>query len=241
MKSIIRNGIHKIIGTSHLINDLRTLRSHILEEENLEKIALRISREQTADYIIKNLPKARAFQTVEDIIDFSVDSVAEHLKTGLFLEFGVWKGHSINRIASKTHNLVHGFDSFEGLPEAWRTGFETGEFALPENQLPKVGDNVQLIKGWFDQTLPDFVNKTDADIALLHVDCDLYSSTKTIFKHLGSRLVSGSIVLFDEYFGYPTWEQHEHLAFQEFISSSGKAYEYLGYNANHEQVVVRIK
>lgn len=241
MKSLIRNSIQKIIGTSHLIKEVQSLRSQIIQEDNLEKIALRISREHTASYIVKNLPKAKAFQSVEDIINFSVDSVAEHMKSGLFLEFGVWKGRSINRIARKTKHVVFGFDSFEGLPEAWRTGFNTGEFALPTNQLPEVEHNVRLIKGWFNQTLPEFIKTTESNIALLHVDCDLYSSTKTIFEHIGDRLVSGSIVLFDEYFGYPTWENHEYLAFQEFISSSGKKYEYLGYNANHEQVVVKIK
>ncbi len=223
------------------MKEMQTLRTHILESENLENIALRISREESARYIVQNMPKSKVFQSVDDIIDFSVDSVAEHLKSGLFLEFGVWKGRSINRIASKTRQLVHGFDSFEGLPEAWRTGFNTGEFALPTNQLPEVKENVRLIKGWFNQTLPEFAKTTESNIAILHVDCDLYSSTKTIFEYLGDRLVTGSIVLFDEYLGYPGWDKHEYLAFQEFIGISGKEYEYLGYNAAHEQVVVVIK
>jgi hypothetical protein len=66
--------------------------------------------------------------------------------------------------------------------------FDKGAFAL-EN-LPRVEKNVKLIKGWFDKTLPTFIQKEKRDIAYLHVDCDLYSSTKTIFEALGNQIVT---------------------------------------------------
>ena len=97
-----------------------------------------------------------------------------------------------------------------------------------------------LIKGWFDATLPTFAAEHDEPVALLHIDCDLYSSTKCIFAHLGDRVVPGSVIVFDEYFDYPAWQEHEFKAFAEFVAQAGLSYEYLAYNRLHEQVAVRI-
>lgn len=77
-------------------------------------------------------------------------------------------------------------------------------------------------------------------MALLHLDADLYSSTRTVLDLVGDRLVPGSIVLFDEYFNYPGWPDGEHRAWSEFIERTGHAFEYTGYTYNDEQVVVTI-
>ena len=68
---------------------------------------------------------------------------------------GVFSGKTINHIAKKIKYNIYGFDSFEGLPEFWREGFEKGTFNL-EKKLPIVEPNVKLIKGWFDKTLQNF-------------------------------------------------------------------------------------
>jgi hypothetical protein len=107
-----------------------------------------------------------------------------------------------------------------------------------KGRLPKVRGNVSLIAGWFDQTLPEFVARTTESAALLHIDCDLYSSTRTVFAHLGQRIGAGTILVFDEYFNYVNWEQHEHRAFQEFVAARGIRYRYLAYSTR--QVVVRV-
>jgi hypothetical protein len=51
--------------------------------------------------------------------------------------------------------------------------------------------------------------------------------------------VPGTIIVFDEYFNYPNWEEHEYKAFQEFIGESGLGYRYLGFA--RQQVAVRIE
>ena len=72
---------------------------------------------------------------------------------GLLIEFGVWKGRSINYFAKRVSETIYGFDSFEGLKEDWSGwGFAKGAFDLG-GKLPKVENNVILIKGWFDKTL----------------------------------------------------------------------------------------
>jgi hypothetical protein len=48
------------------------------------------------------------------------------------------------------------------------------------------------------------------------------------------------VLLFDEYFNYPSWQEHEFKAFQEFVAMHGIQYEYVGYVEAYEQAAVRI-
>jgi len=159
----------------------------------------------------------------------------------LCLEFGVYKGDSINRLAALRPDLNwYGFDSFEGLPEAWTLGAKKGSFEVG-GVLPPVRDNVTLIKGFFKQSLPLFVNQHRHEkVSFLHVDCDLYSATKTIFDQIGDMLQPGCIIVFDEYFNYPGWEDCEYKAFAEYTSQTGCAFEYIAYVRTGGQVAVRI-
>ena len=82
---------------------------------------------------------------------------------GNMLEFGVFSGKTINIISSHfPNNTIHGFDSFEGLPEDWfmkekekkkgNAKRHKGYFAV--DNLPTVNDNVTLWKGWFNDSIP---------------------------------------------------------------------------------------
>ena len=85
---------------------------------------------------------------------------------GLFLEFGVASGGSINFLAERVPDgtRLHGFDSFEGLPERWREG-RGGGFFDRGGSLPPVAPNVSLHVGWFDATLPAFLRSEAAAAA----------------------------------------------------------------------------
>ena len=48
------------------------------------------------------------------------------------------------------------------------------------------------------------------------------------------------MIVFDEYFNYPNWQEHEYKAFQEYIGEEGRSYEYLAYCARGGSVAVRI-
>jgi hypothetical protein len=154
---------------------------------------------------------------------------------GLFLEFGVASGRTISHLAVNTPQThFYGFDSFEGLPEAWRSGFDKGVFARAD--LPVVPPNVTLIKGWFDDTLPTFLqDRPEMPLSLLHVDCDLYSSTKTIFANLKDRMVPGTIIVFDEYWNYPGWRDHEFRAFEELLAETSIRAKPFGFVPSHQQ------
>lgn len=152
------------------------------------------------------------------------------------LEFGVASGQTIRMIDEVMS--VTGFDSFKGLPEDWRPGFEKGRF---EQAVPDVG-NAELVIGWFDDTLPVWVRENKGrleNLGLVHIDCDLYSSTVTIFRNLVEYLTAGVIIVFDEYHGYPGWEDHEYKAWNEFVYIHEVDYEVLGHGP--EQLAVRIK
>jgi hypothetical protein len=157
----------------------------------------------------------------------------------LICEFGVFTGATVNHIASLTPNTVFGFDSFEGLPEGWSGRLGKGHFAV--NKLPEVRQNVVLIKGWFNETLPTFLAQNNGMAGFIHIDCDLYSSTKTVFDLLTPRLGPGTVIVFDEYFNYPEWEQGEHKAFGEFLSQTGMSCEFIGYHRKDEQVAAVLR
>ncbi len=146
---------------------------------------------------------------------------------GLWLEFGVWKGDSINKIAQFTDKKIFGFDSFTGLPEDWREGKTQGRYDVG-GMLPEVRDNVELFAGWFADTLPAFLEKHPGNVALLHVDCDIYNSTKTVLTLLRERIVPGTVIVFDELFNYPEYRDHEIKAFYEFLAETGAGFEWIG-------------
>lgn len=206
--------------------------------ENLRLALQRRATAATAEYIERNLSVVPAFETARELLIAALQK-SSLIGDRLALEFGVFQGNSINLIAEQLQSTVHGFDSFEGLPEAWRSHFDKGHFAV--NGLPKVRDNVELFKGWFNDTLPIFLREHTGDVGFLHVDCDLYSSTVTVLKFLAPRLKPGAVIVFDEYFNYPGWREGEFKAFQEFITCSGLDYEYLGYNCLHQQAAVMLK
>jgi hypothetical protein len=189
----------------------------------------------------QNLGNVPMFKTRQDLFRFSLGQA--NVRDGLHAEFGVYKGDSINRLARlKPHQVFHGFDSFEGLPESWTLGARTGSFSLG-GRLPAVRDNVVLVKGFFEQTLGKFVadcGKTA--MAFMHVDCDLYSATKTVLGVFAPLLVDGTVIVFDEYFNYPGWQQGEFKAFTEFIDGHDRlVYDYIGYIRNGGQVAVRLR
>jgi len=187
--------------------------------------------ENSADFAINQMKRAMIFGTRVELWDWVIDSIS-HLKGEVnVLEFGVWKGESINYFAQKLPKArIIGFDSFEGLQEDWKGYIPVkGHFDLG-GIAPAVRENVVLIKGWFEHTLPPFLHTFSSQINILHIDCDTFSPTSLILENLHNCLHTGSIVVFDEYFGYPGWENHEHRAWTEFVEKYGVKFEYIAYS-----------
>ncbi len=195
------------------------------------------AKREAVDYVMAHMTEATVRRDRYDLLGFALAAAPTE---GLVLEFGVAKGASLRHLAGLTARQVHGFDSFQGLPEAWGgTGEAAGAFSTA-GRLPRLPPNARLHVGWFDATLPDFLAAHPGPVALLHIDCDIYASTVTVLTALADRIGPGTVIVFDEYFNYPGWRGHEWKAFQEFIAASGHAYSYLGYSAERGHVAVRI-
>ena len=145
-------------------------------------------------------------------------------ENGLFLEFGVYKGQSINIFSKLKPNLIfHGFDTFTGLPEEWDMGdkkIKAGHFNL--DKIPNVEKNVILHKGLFKSTIPEWQKKYAGEISFINIDCDLYSSTKTVLEYLNQQIVKNTIIRFDDLLPsplspYPNWMEGEWKALSEWV------------------------
>ncbi len=207
-----------------------------------EFTAVRLASEESARYVLEHMRAVPNFDTDYDLHKWITTTQLDEqlLSRGWILEFGVATGRTLNQFAKWLPNkFVYGFDGFEGLPEDWTSRMRKGFFA--RSRLPRVRENCKLIVGWFDQTLPIFKNRIENNaIALLHVDCDLYSSTVTILNNLKDNIVPGTVIIFDEYINYPGWELDEFKAWQEHVAKYNVKYEYIGRVSRHQKVAVRV-
>lgn len=227
------------------IDELLTNKLH-----DAEFVSWKLATESTARYINEHMHAARVFtgprasrrhdpEGRNALLEFALNAVTVD---GLVAEFGVHKGESVRLIASllPPKRVVHGFDSFIGLPEGWFHGRVPGHFSL-DGTAPSCGERVVLHKGWFSETLPPFLAANPGPLGFVHIDSDIYSSARDILTIARERFVAGTIILFDEYFNYPGWEQHEQRAFHEFIRETGFRYDYLGMAPRHYSVAVRLR
>ena len=195
------------------------------------------AKRESVEYIRAHMLAAQVLPDRYALLRFALAAAPQD---GMVLEFGVEKGLSVNCLARATPRLVHGFDSFRGLPQAWAGTRESHGAFDRKGRLPKVPANVRLHVGWFDETLPPFLAAEPAPAALVHIDCDIYASTRVVFDLLGPRIGPGTVIVFDEYFNYPGWQQHEFRAFQDFIARERRRYEYIGFSAERGHVAVRM-
>jgi predicted O-methyltransferase YrrM len=196
----------------------------------------------SADYIVSKGKEAIIFVKREDLWNYSLKRsiLLQSSSAPLILEFGVWKGASINFFSKSIEKAeIVGFDSFEGLEEDWSGfAFAKGTFNL-KGVTPKVGQNVRLIKGLFEDSLPYFRNHLGKrEIAILHMDADTYKPTKFVLESLRDNISIGTIIIFDEYFGYPNWREHEFKAWQEVVDRYHIRYRYIAYSS--QQVAIEI-
>ena len=194
---------------------------------------------RSADYVEPHLSSVLLFYNRKQMWDYAASQITLN---GLNIEFGVHTGYSINYLAQKLNSrgaVIFGFDSFEGLQQDWKgSNSPKGAFDLG-GVLPPVRPNVTFVKGWFDKTLPPFLAREREKVAFAHLDADTYETTLYLLTTLNPRIVSGTLILFDEYIGYPGWEHGEFKAFKELIEKESRSYEYLAFSPL--QALVKIK
>lgn len=155
---------------------------------------------------------------------------------GLYLEFGVSSGGSMRLLRQllPPEQVIYGFDSWEGIPEHWN-GHPAGTY---RSDPPECGPNVVLVGGWFADTLPGFLARHRGHASFINVDCDLYSSTITVLRALGPRMVAGTVIRFDEFTGYRGCEEHEQRALREFTEETGRPFRFLARDGGPRVAVI---
>jgi hypothetical protein len=97
-----------------------------------------------------------------------------------------------------------------------------------------------LSVGLFEDTLDCFLKKYEGPIAYLHLDADLYSSTKFVLNKLSDRIVKGTVISFDEIYNYPEYADHEIKAWVEFCNEHAVSSEWMS-RTIHEQATCIVK
>jgi hypothetical protein len=141
-----------------------------------------------------------------------------------YLEFGVWQGAAIDawrKLSIDPASRFVGFDTFEGLPEAWEDGHPKGTFST-NGAMPVIDDaRVSFVKGLFQDTLRDFAKGfTPRNRLVVNIDCDLYSATLFVLGTLDRFFQPGTIVIFDDFYSM----NHETKAFIDYDRSFGRTW-----------------
>lgn len=217
---------------ARVIEEIRAV--EVRDRRDTIAAAERAAVADTATFVQREMRMAKTFPHPHATLEYALSLAPTG---GLALEFGVYSGTTLKIIARARDGEVYGFDSFEGLPENWRAGFDTGAFDVT---TPPDVPGAELVVGWFDDTLPGFLGAHPGQVDFLHIDSDLYRSAATVLEHVGPRLGPDSVVVFDEFFNYSGWRDHEARAWQEYVATHDVPFRYEAYTHDHEQVVVRI-
>lgn len=179
------------------------------------------------------------------------EKLYEHVATLLngqpfdYLEAGVFQGDSMrawSKLAAHPDARFFGFDTFEGLPEAWHTGlqtFEPGHFNVGGN-APAIADpRIQFVKGRFQDTLPGFLKTYRRQSNLVvHCDADLYTSTLYFLTMLHPVLIAGGAYLIFDNFSVAT---HDFRALVDYTSAYALSFEVLATaEVDFEKIAIRI-
>lgn len=154
----------------------------------------------------------------------------------LYLEFGVWKGDATRawaRLLRHPDTVLHGFDTFEGLPESW--GNEPAGSYSTRGAPPKVDDpRVTFFKGLFQETLQRYDPPARGDLVLM-MDADLHSSTIFVLRRLRELVRPGTWIYFDEFNSVG----HEERAFRDFVEETGFRFQCMGQVDSFAQALFR--
>jgi len=236
--------IRKVKSLERLIDELPKQLDKHRESNELEKEILNKFMKLSPVYE----GKLEKFAVVGTRIKWQKEVIGNVTIDGHWLEFGVRGGDTIRWLLDERPGQeMHGFDSWEGLPEEWKTGgkdYQAGAMAVP---MPIFGANVKLHKGWFNKTVEPWCNNNLGKIAYLHIDSDLYSSAIYILNTLNERIVPGTIIVFDELANFRlsgklnNWPIHEWCAMFEWIEKHDRVIEPVARSCMYQGAIKIIK
>ena len=162
--------------------------------------------------------------------------VIQNKVRGDLVECGVFNGGSAGILCGvlqdlQADNRIWLFDSFEGLPNPTKYDIDShgtrGKKGLFSGSEQKVREllfeklkikekQVEIVKGWFEKTIPFYAPKIKS-ISLLHIDGDFYESTKICLEYLFDKIERGGYLVVDD---YGRWKGCK-KAVDEFFKSCG--------------------
>jgi O-methyltransferase len=162
-----------------------------------------------------------------------------------YLEFGVFAGLSIRRwteLNQAPGSRFLGFDSFEGLPEAWEHRFHTDpKGTFDTGGHPPVIDDprVEFVKGLFQDTIPGFAARfKPSNRLVVHLDADLYTSTLYVLCSIDQLISRNTVLIFDEFSDV----DHEFRALADWSRSFRRQHRVLGYTKPYySQVAMEVE
>lgn len=184
-------------------------------------------------------PDAVELKTREDLYRYIRDTLLDGGKKAIdYLEFGVFEGASIRSWSGLNQNpesRFFGFDSFEGLPEDWHSGKKKGAFSTGGRQ-PEIADaRVSFVAGWFQNSLRRFMASYCPQSQLvIHVDCDVYSSTLYCLTVLDPLMTPGTVIVLDDFFD----ALHVYRALSDYCSAYLRQYKIMARTHELGQVAV---
>jgi O-methyltransferase len=193
-------------------------------------------------------PSLRSATGRVDVHSLAAFWARESRLVGDYYEFGVASGRSTVAAlrARKLYdwtapNQFRLFDSFRGLPalsgpDAGSLQFHAGDFAYGQgavvDHLTRRGvwdpERVHFYPGWYEESLTPELQTALADspVAIAHIDCDLYESTRTVLRFLTPLLREGSILLFDDWFCFGAAnDKGERRAVKEWLAAEGSGWQ----------------
>lgn len=183
----------------------------------------------------------RGYHNREYLYQFVLET--EDLKGGIdYLEFGAAGGYSLRWWVENNkdpRSRFIGFDTFTGLPENW-DNVPKGTFSS-EGRVPDIKDNrCKYEIGLFQDTLFGFLERFKLERkTVVHIDCNLYSSTLFVFTSLAPKIKKNDIIILDD-FGSIMHPTHGFRAFCDFISAYKLNYKLIGASNFYRQIAIKL-
>lgn len=121
---------------------------------------------------------------------------------GALAEVGVYRGGTAYILArTRPDARIYLFDTFEGMPtvdpalDLHRQG-DFGDTSIGAVQEFVGTENAIFVKGVFPESARGLEHER---FALVHADCDIYSSVRACCEWFYPRLVRGGVLVFDDY------------------------------------------
>ncbi len=217
-----------------IISKINVLINKLIDRNSYRNISFTyLLRKKIHNFVIDKIfeDKSLHISIIEDYWKYCIKYPNSEKK--LNLEFGVGHGTSGNILAETIQNeKIYGFDSFKGFFKVSDSSYWFKVNKTFTKTKPNMKQNYEIIEGFVENTLDDFVNKiniNDYDSFFIHLDLDIYEPTKKVLSTF-LKYKKKTFVMFDQLLNYEEFEQHEWKAFYEEVIKKNIKYKIIAFS-----------